>query len=210
MGGWLVRTFASTYPAEVAGMVLLEAGGDDPWRLTADGTAVRSSRLASERPIPPALTSGPLRESDIPPGLWSQVEAQAREMGRWANASPRDKLPADAQRMRSWSISQVKHHIVNDNPHEAEELAQLRAERERSEHPYGDIPLVVVSRGLADDGTVDASAEAAEYAAERVALARLSRNGSHVVAPRSGHHVQLDEPELVVRIIADVVAAVKR
>src|SRR5262245_65150762 len=36
-GGWLVRLYASTYPAEVAGMVLVEAGADDPWRIIPDG-----------------------------------------------------------------------------------------------------------------------------------------------------------------------------
>ena len=30
-GGWLVRLYGFTYPAEVAGMVLVEAGADNPW-----------------------------------------------------------------------------------------------------------------------------------------------------------------------------------
>src|SRR5215475_394970 len=34
-GGWLVRLYASTYPADVAGMVLVEAGADNPRRITA-------------------------------------------------------------------------------------------------------------------------------------------------------------------------------
>jgi pimeloyl-ACP methyl ester carboxylesterase len=33
-GGGLVRLYQSTYPADVAGVVLVEAAGDDPWRKT--------------------------------------------------------------------------------------------------------------------------------------------------------------------------------
>lgn len=35
----------------------------------------------------------------------------------------------------------------------------------------------------------------------------MSRRGRLVVATRSGHHVQLTEPELVVRVIQDVLAS---
>jgi pimeloyl-ACP methyl ester carboxylesterase len=36
-GGWLVRLYGSTYPADVVGMVLVEAGADNPWRMLSDG-----------------------------------------------------------------------------------------------------------------------------------------------------------------------------
>jgi pimeloyl-ACP methyl ester carboxylesterase len=32
-GGWLVRTYASAYPSEVGGIVLVEGGADNPWRM---------------------------------------------------------------------------------------------------------------------------------------------------------------------------------
>jgi pimeloyl-ACP methyl ester carboxylesterase len=41
-GGWLVRLYQSTYPSEVAGMVLVESGADDPWRKTPEKGLVRS------------------------------------------------------------------------------------------------------------------------------------------------------------------------
>jgi pimeloyl-ACP methyl ester carboxylesterase len=72
-GGWLVRLYASSYPAEVVGMVLVEAGAGDPWRKLPDGKLVRSSDLATGRPIPAVKLSGPLRVSDIPPDALSQM-----------------------------------------------------------------------------------------------------------------------------------------
>lgn len=46
-GGWLVRLYATTYATEVAGMVLVEAGADNPLRMLGDGKLVHSSDLAT-------------------------------------------------------------------------------------------------------------------------------------------------------------------
>ncbi len=50
----------------------------------------------------------------------------------------------------------------------------------------------------------------AEHANNQAALVELSRVGRHIVARRSGHHVPLDEPDLVVDAIRDVIAAARR
>jgi hypothetical protein len=45
---------------------------------------------------------------------------------------------------------------------------------------------------------------------EHAELAKsLSRNGKQVIAERSGHHVQLEEPEVVVKSVRDVIAAAR-
>src|SRR5215475_7926265 len=66
-GGWLVRLYASTYPTEVAGLALVEAGADNPRRILPDGKLRRSSDLMTGQPIPSVKVSNPLRLSDIPP-----------------------------------------------------------------------------------------------------------------------------------------------
>jgi hypothetical protein len=38
----------------------------------------------------------------------------------------------------------------------------------------------------------------------------LSRNGRHVIAQRTGHQVQLDEPEIVITSVLDVVTAARK
>jgi hypothetical protein len=53
-------------------------------------------------------------------------------------------------------------------------------------------------------------AHARQHRQEHAAVARLSRNGRLVVAEQSRHHVQLDEPELVVTIIRQVVNAARK
>jgi hypothetical protein len=53
--------------------------------------------------------------------------------------------------MRSWVLSRWQHLAAHVNPFEAEELALLRSERERGGHSLGDMPLIVVTRGIADE-----------------------------------------------------------
>jgi pimeloyl-ACP methyl ester carboxylesterase len=205
-GGWLVRTYQATYPAEVGAVVLVDAGADNPQRLLPDGRVVRSADLATGRPIPPVKTANPLRVSDIPPAALEQMRAGLSDASLHANEPPRDKLPVDAQRMRTWALGQLGHVAAAVNPFEAEELAGLRAARTQREFPLGDLPLIVITRGISESGP-DGRAFDAERRADHEMMARMSRNGRLVIAERSGHHVQLDEPALVVTIVEQVVAA---
>src|SRR5436190_207646 len=209
-GGWLVRQYQMTYPSEVAGMVLVEAGADDPWRMTPDGKLKRSSELATGAPIPPVKASDPLRVADIPPGIMTQIRAGVAQMSQAPNGPPRNRLPPDAQRMRAWALARIGHILAGVNPVEHEELAALRAERMKSAHPLGDLPLVVITRGVPDESGPNAAAMEEEHRKDHTAAAAFSRSGTLVAATHSGHHVQLEEPELVVSAIREVVAAARR
>src|SRR5215470_3963528 len=209
-GGWLVRLYASTYPADVVGMALVEAGADNPWRTLPNGKLGRSSDLAKGQPIPAVKTSNPLRVSDIPPEALSQMKAGAQQLAKHPNEPPRDKLPPDAQRMRAWALAQLGHVAAAVNPFEHEELAGLRAERAKSEHPLGDMPLIVLTRGKSEENGPDGKALEEEHRRVHTAMAAMSRNGKLVVAANSGHHVQLDEPELVIKAIHDLLTAARK
>lgn len=209
-GGWLVRLYAATYPAEVAGMVLVDAGADNPWRLLADGKLMHSSDLVKGRPIPSVKTSNPLRVSDIPPDALRQMRAGLQDAVKTANEPPRNKLPQDAQRMRSWALGQLGHVSAAVNPFEDEELAALRAERAKSERPLGDMPLIVLTRGISEEKGPDGKAFEAEHRRDQAAVAAMSRKGKLVIAEHSGHHVQIDEPDLVVSAIREVLGAVRK
>lgn len=208
-GGWLVRLYASIYPADVAGMVLVEAGADDPVRMLPDGTLTHSSNLATDRPVPPIKTANPLRISDIPPAALSQMTAGLEKDSAQANGPPRDKLPPDAQRMRTWALGQLGHVAAAVNPFENEELAGLRAQRAKGDYPLGDMPLIVLTRGLPEEDGPDAKALEAEHRRDHEAVAAMSRRGKLVVATHSRHHVQIDEPALVIQAIRDALGTIK-
>jgi pimeloyl-ACP methyl ester carboxylesterase len=177
-GGWLVRLYAATYPTEIAGMVLVEAGADNPLRMSGDGKLVHSSDLATERPVPAVKTANPLRVSDIPPGALSQMKAGLSEAAVHANEPPRNKLPAEAQRMRTWALGQLGHVAAAVNPFENEELAGLRAERAKSQYPLGDMPLIVLTRGLAEETGPDGKALEEEHRRDHTSVAAMSRTAS--------------------------------
>jgi pimeloyl-ACP methyl ester carboxylesterase len=162
------------------------------------------------RPIPPVQTSHPLHDGDLRGPVREQMAAAARQLAAAPNPPPRDKLPPDAQRMRAWALGTIKHIAAGVNPVEAEELVGFRAERARGPHPYGDLPLVVLTRDRTDVGAPDTGAAKDEHRKEHAELAALSTRGRLIVATRSGHHVQLDEPGLVIAAIRDVVAAARR
>jgi pimeloyl-ACP methyl ester carboxylesterase len=63
-----------------------------------------------------------------------------------------------------------------------------------------DVPLVIVSSGD----------QSAETIVRHRALARLSPQSRHLIAAKSGHWIQFDEPDLVVAAIRDIVDRTRR
>jgi hypothetical protein len=72
------------------------------------------------------------------------------------------------------------------------------------------MPLVVITRGRPEEQGADGHELEDARQKEHVALALLSNKGKHVIATRSGHHVQIEEPELVVTTIREVIASTRR
>jgi pimeloyl-ACP methyl ester carboxylesterase len=203
-GGWLVRAYQSAYPSDVAGLILLDGGSDDPMRQLRNGSLVRASTLATSSPIPPIKTSGPLTIGEIPPSALSAIRSGLAEASRTANEPPRNLLPDSAQRMRTWTLGRVEHVVAAQNPAENEELAQLRADRLKSDKPLGDLPLIVVVRGLPEEQGPDAAAREEERRKDFELVAGFSRQGKLVVAEKSAHHIHLQQPELVIAIVREM------
>jgi len=63
-----------------------------------------------------------------------------------------------------------------------------------------EVPLVIISSGDQSPETI----------AKHRQLARLSSQSRHVIATKSGHWIQFDEPDLVVGVIRDVVNRARR
>ena len=207
-GGALVRLYAATYPADVVGMVLVDAQHDDYLRLTERGE-VMASTLATGRSIPPVKTSAPLRESDLPLSALRQIRSMAEWNASHANESPRDRLPIEAQRMRSWATSQVKHAAASNNPYDGDELLALQAARKAQQYPLGDMPLVVLTRGRAEQSGGNAQAHEERRRREQAELATRSKRGKQIVVPESGHHIDIERPEAVASAIRDVLAQLR-
>jgi hypothetical protein len=134
----------------------------------------------------------------------------ARGMGGRFNDPPRDKLPAEARCMREWSPSQIKHATSNDNPFEADELVCTPAARQKKGNVLGSLSLIVISRGLLDEEGPQAVERENPHRKDQAALTTLSSAGKLIVAAKSGHHVPLDEPDLVGSAIREIIQTVRR
>jgi hypothetical protein len=73
----------------------------------------------------------------------------------------------------------------------------------------GDLPLIVLTRGLPDSLPILSEQENAQYDATWHELQRelvgLSSNGRQIIAQNSGHYIQLDEPNLVIEAVRELV-----
>lgn len=75
----------------------------------------------------------------------------------------------------------------------------------------GDLPLIVLSHGLADTTSGVHSAQQNQFEQEwskmQAELTGLSSNSKQVIAEKSGHYIQLDQPELVIGSFFELVQA---
>ena len=123
-------------------------------------------------------------------------------------APERSIIPPEVK--RQYPPEYFKPYIVEDMDLETI-AAQARANKW-----YGDIPVIVLTRAapkkLKEDNEKELVPGQAEKSERRRIdlqndLARRSTNSKHIIAEKSGHNVQLDQPELVVESIRQVIAA---
>ena len=178
LGGLTVRLFAHEYPAEVAGLVLIDSMNPRPGAHAAPATPPQTHvsdlsiltlpvRIGVLR-----LLAGPL---DLKSGLSPEV----------ANA-----YVAYAVTSRQFQTS-----LLDENAGMGASLAQASAVTS-----LDDLPLIVVSRGLGAD---------ADWQRLQADLLHLSSRSEQRFADRSGHLVQIDQPEAAVGAIVAMVEQVR-
>ena len=204
LGAFVVRTFAESYRPEVAGMVLVGPTNENG-KLGYRGQFVLMRTLATDRPIPPAHT---FAESPPPKAIGADADSCRARAERTARiVRPYDQLRAQAQRYRVWAL---QHPACGEGQDDlfAEQMAAFYEEWKRNPSPLGDLPLIVVmgTQGRAPPPGLSE----AEWRSDslRLDLSKLSRRGRLVTDSLSGHHVQLDNPTLVVSMIRAILRAI--
>jgi pimeloyl-ACP methyl ester carboxylesterase len=205
LGALVVRRFVAAYENDV-GAVVLVGPTHEGGRLMVRGQFVPLRSLASDRPVP-----APRKLADAPPEPLSAAEADSCRSRAYRTARivrPYDQLRAQAQRYRVWLLEHPVC-VAAEDDFLPEEMARLFAERQKNGTPLGNIPLVVVygTRGVIVPPGVNEEALRREIDSLRNDYAHLSRSGRLVIDTLSGHHVQLDNPAVVVRVIRDVLRA---
>jgi pimeloyl-ACP methyl ester carboxylesterase len=196
-GGMLVRLYAHFYPTEVVGMVLVDAQHEEQFtRLSpAIQQGIKAMFGQSDQDLP-------LYRAVVATGIGALVPA----VGALADTP---QLPSPAREaVSALALSDPKFVEARVAEQDAifESLEQVRAAHITS---LGNIPLIVLYRGIADSPTPGMTPEENQqwWFGLQTELAALSPQGKLILADRSGHHIQLDQPDLVIDAIEQVLAA---
>lgn len=191
LGALVVRSFAATYPDEVAGVVLVDG---TPGEFTA-ATPKLQRMLRAQAALVGALVS--LRRFG---GAALHRRLELRMM-------PADARPENTSEVRA--LLRTLHQVGPDRglAVRAEFRDLLASCTQMVGLPMPPVPLRVISQGRPSRNarmvafTDDLRRQHAQQARE------LSPHGVHVVAGRSGHLVPIDQPEIVVSAVREVIAA---
>jgi pimeloyl-ACP methyl ester carboxylesterase len=201
IGAFVVRSFAHDYRKEVSGVVLVGPTNENG-KLGYRGQWVLPRTLATNRSIP-----SPRALSDAPPLLRTATDSASCRAQAVRNARiwrPYDQLRAEAQRYRVWALQHPSCVAAQDDFF-AEEMAAFFAQWQVGANPLGDVPLVVVMGTLKTPPPPGLSEAELRSDSIRIDLSRLSSRGRLVTDSLSGHHVQLDNPTLVLSAIRGIV-----
>jgi pimeloyl-ACP methyl ester carboxylesterase len=189
IAGLHVQLYASQYPDEVAGLVLIDSSHED--QLSRKGmTAIPSF-------YPPLI------KAVSPFGI-------IRLMDLVGTPSPNVPPEVAAERLAVYSHTRSMYSYADEISAIAASMGQLRAAPMRP----GDKPLIVLTRGM-KEATQAGSSEGADlgeqaWAELQADLVRRSSSGRQIIAERSGHYIQFDQPDLVIDAIRQVVEATRR
>jgi pimeloyl-ACP methyl ester carboxylesterase len=183
IGGLYARLYASRYPREVEGMVIVDHAFSEP-------APVPQTHEASAH-TPPADGVFSVEDVDTPPSLISRTPVK---LGIEDDRNFQ-RLPKRDQDLHAWAMS------GNPLRPNGETLAECTTAVEKVEKPYplGAKPLLVISTNN----------DSPAYRQLQTQLLHLSRDSKHRIAEHSTHMVLVDEPEAIVTAIEDVVQSIR-
>jgi pimeloyl-ACP methyl ester carboxylesterase len=204
-GGLLARLYTTTYPREVAGLVFVDSThedvhlGEKMFREMAKGTPVPSPQTMKSSPPLPFTAE----EQKVVDRETKQHQLESQQPA----GSPFYRLPPEAQQLDRWAHMHMKFSSSSKGVLEnwlPEELQQIHNERAGKNYQFGDKPIIVLGARKANPG---------DFAARQAQLkdmASLSKNSRLFIDEESSHHIQWDNPSLVIQSIRDVFDSAKK
>jgi pimeloyl-ACP methyl ester carboxylesterase len=193
-GAIYARLYQLDYPDDVVGFVFVDPATEDRLFIMFQQKMVLIGSLTAEQ-----------LQSTLPPSGSMPVPSRSPQTG-----APFDRLPPDLYQLRvkldqrliaSAGASNAADVVRESSEGQRAALARLLESRTKQEHPMGDRPVVVLTRG--QDMTPG-------IAQNHAGLARLSTNSRQTVVPEAGHEIHLFVPSAVIQAIQDVSTAARQ
>jgi pimeloyl-ACP methyl ester carboxylesterase len=172
VGALVVRLYASLYPSDVAGMVIVDHAFTDVGTPLPAGTSRPPSPAGPESP-PVLIFKTPIILTVEDTSNFGKLPKRDQELHRWAE-SLNPGLPTVET---------------------AQDCLSRLQRTERAPHTLGNAPLVVVSTGN----------DLPNYKKLQIELLSLSTRSQQLIADKSFHSVEIDQPEIVIDAIKRVI-----
>jgi pimeloyl-ACP methyl ester carboxylesterase len=199
-GGPLVRWYTKLYPAEVAGLLLVDTVHEDQ-RIPIMGKATLLRGSATGRAIP-----SPRLQVDS-----ADPKPQFVPAGNDPVEPPMDRLPLANQKIDQWAVAQpnIRTMVQSELDWSPESLALFAATPQNGS--LGGRPLLVLTRehgGYEDNLDVPASVLEEERLTLQKKLVELSTNSTQRIIP-SGHNMHIEAPDALADAVRTVVTAIR-
>lgn len=180
MGGLPMRVFVHEYATDAAGVVLIDSMNPRQAKPSAEGRSVAATTQSSGfSPLTLAARIGLVRLLAEPLGLTSDMSPELQHAYTAFTVTP-----------RSFQTQQDEGMGMPESFTQASVVTT-----------FGDLPLIVLSRGLDSDQ---------DWQAMQTDLLHLSSQSQHMVADKSGHRIQLDQPEAAIAAIVQMVTQLRQ
>lgn len=210
-GGLYATLYAAKYPQDVAGMVLI-----DPLTLGQDITAtqvlspkqVQDWRTSNQQDVTQGRLCLKLAQSGV---LASTPDRYPNCMDSPPNANVTLHRLLNTQLARPTEQSALFTELLDTHPPADGGLSKAELALQQAQFEFGDKPFIVLSGTDETYGLPSRQRkkvwQALSDSAE--ALAAHSTHGVHVIVKNSGHYIQEDQPDAVVRAVMDVVRSAR-
>jgi pimeloyl-ACP methyl ester carboxylesterase len=188
MGGIYVRLYQMQHPEDVVGMVLVDPAHESGLYTTWEGKTVPVASLSADQ-YRAVMPKGEVKIPRRPPQTGDPFSRLPEPLFR-------ARVQLDQRTIDSYPPSVSAEIVAQHGEAERGVFAKLQEARQKTRHPLGDLPLVVLTRGVNTDR---------ERTTAFDELAALSRRSRHTVVANAGHEIHLYEPSVVVEAIRDVV-----
>lgn len=180
-GGIPVRVFTGMYPSEVAGVVMIESMSPRQFTQSSSDTKLRADSQSLPFPILPALARLGI------------VRLIARSLGLIPHLPPEVEKAYLSRMVLPSHLRAI-----------ADDTQGMPASGKQAEavETFGDIPLIVLTARL--------KSTLPDWQAWQTELLQLSSNSQQLFAEKSGHSIELEQPEAAVAAIVKMVELVRQ